>query len=216
MGNADLLSLLLLYFVSTVNLDGIHLVYFVLFLVFFTFPSLAQRYWAVLVVYCACILILLFSYSVLYTQFAPEVEGNAGVTSWLRLIGLFETDAYFVDLALYYTVFIVVLVQWYVYERKEGRRREKREEREKERERISSSAPLSRISSFPNPPLSASASTPSPSFGFASASSSDSSFPFPSSGLSTDLSSSSSTDLSTSPSTSPCTAPLPSGWPPSP
>ena len=191
-GNADLLSLLLLYFVSTVNLDGIHLVYFAFFLFFFTFPSMAQRYWAVLVVYCACILILLFSYSVLYSQFADDVEGSAEVRSWLALIGLFETDAYFVDLALYYTVFIVVLVQWYVFERKEGRKRERREEREKERERRGSAA-MSRIPSFAATPaalaLSASSSTPSPSFGFTSSSSPSSSFPFPpSSGSSSDLS----------------------------
>ena len=165
LSNAALLSLLLLYFVSTANLDGIHAVYLLFFVTFFTFPPLAQRYWAVLVVYCAFILVLLFSYSVVF----PVVVVGDWV-DWLVLIGVFETKELFKDLALYYTVFVVVLVQWYVFETKERRKREKREQREKEREkRELASGHLSRVSSFPAPHSSASSSSPSfAAFGWAS------------------------------------------------
>ena len=156
LGNAEKLALLLLYAVATSNLDGLHAVYLLFFLLFVAFPALSERCWAVLVVYCAFSLTLLFSYSVLFPVFQPVPEQTG---RWLELVGFFRADAFLSDLLLYYTVFIVVLLQWWVFDRKDGRRREQREQKEKEKERQaagSASGAMSRVGSFPPLPPSAS------------------------------------------------------------
>ena len=149
--NAEKIALLLLYFVSTANVDGLHCVYLLFFLIFLSFPHMAERYWAILVVYCGLTLCALFSYSVLLT---PPDEGEAPIIAvddkterWLRLFGFFVAGNYFVDLALYYSVFIVALVQWYVFERKESRRQEQRALRRTEHDRLLASASHSRHNS---------------------------------------------------------------------
>ena len=146
--NAEKSALLLLYFVSTANVDGLHCVYLLFFLLFLSFPHVAERYWAILVVYCGLTLVALFSFSVLLTPPAageqPIITLDEQTERWLRLFGLFAARHYFVDLALYYCVFIVTLVQWYVFERKESRRQERREQQKTERQRLALSASHSR------------------------------------------------------------------------
>ena len=138
--NAEKSALLLLYFVATANVDGLHCMYLLFFVLFLSFPHMAERFWAILVVYCGLTLVALFSFSVLMTPPSPGeqpiVAPNDGSTRWLRLFGFFVAGNYFVDLALYYCVFIVVLVQWNVFERKEALRQERREQRRAERRRL--------------------------------------------------------------------------------
>ena len=146
--NAEKSALLLLYFVSTANVDGLHCMYLLFFLLFLSFPHMAERYWAILVVYCGLTLCALFSFSVLMTPPAageqPIVSLNDKTARWLQLFGFFRANNYFVDLALYYCVFIVALVQWSVFERKESRRQERREQLRTERQRLALSASHSR------------------------------------------------------------------------
>jgi len=138
--NAEKSALLLLYFVSTANVDGLHCMYLLFFLLFLSFPHMAERFWAILVVYCGLTLVALFSFSVILTPPAagepPIITLNDETARWLRLFGFFVAQNYFVDLALYYCVFIVVLVQWNVFERKEILRQERREQRRTERRRL--------------------------------------------------------------------------------
>ena len=142
--NAEKSALLLLYFVSTANVDGLHCVYLLFFLLFLSFPHVAERYWSILVVYCGLTLLALFSFSVLLTPPAageqPIIHLDDKTARWLGLFGFFVAKNYFVDLALYYCVFIVALVQWSVFERKESRRQERREQRRTERHRALSAS----------------------------------------------------------------------------
>ena len=157
--NAEKSALLLLYFVSTASVDGLHCVYLLFFLLFLSFPHMAERYWAILVVYCGLTLLALFSFTVLMTPPAageqPIVSLDDKTAHWLRLFGFFVAGNYFVDLALYYCVFIVTLVQWYVFERKESRRQERRVQRRTERQRLTASASHSRRDSGSFTPSSA-------------------------------------------------------------
>lgn len=111
--HADKISLIVLYLVGMKEVNILHLGYLFFFLLFFSLPAAARKLWGLLVVYCAAVLMALYSWAV----FLSDDKENQDNYEWAQDLGLFRTSNLYRDLLLYYLVVLFSSLQLYVYRR---------------------------------------------------------------------------------------------------